>query len=114
MTELKCKNCGAPLTKDGKCQYCGSVYDIPKDPTFIPVLIQNARANVFQASVSIPMQATHYMSNDEIADFAVDELKHKLSEALAGNMEIKVNKDPVKMITTFRGTVRILSPNYLF
>lgn len=26
MTELKCKNCGAPLRQDGRCEYCGSVF----------------------------------------------------------------------------------------
>ena len=26
MTELKCRNCGAPLRQDGKCEYCGSVF----------------------------------------------------------------------------------------
>lgn len=28
MTELKCKNCGAPIRRDGVCEYCGSVYQV--------------------------------------------------------------------------------------
>ena len=26
LEELKCTNCGAPLTNDFKCTYCGSVF----------------------------------------------------------------------------------------
>lgn len=31
LIELKCKNCGAPLTKSYRCDYCKSVFKIQND-----------------------------------------------------------------------------------
>lgn len=114
MKELKCKNCGAPLRKDGVCEYCGSIYQISNDPTILPVLIHEPRAITLEADITVPFRARDYMSDEDIAECVIEELKNKIAKRIPEVMNIKLSQDIVNMTTTYRGRVRLIPPSFKF
>lgn len=114
MKELKCRNCGAPLTPNGKCEYCGSIYKIPEDPMIMPVLIQDAQAITLEARIDVPMHVKNYLTPEEISKCTIEELKNKLADAVAAYMTIDMNHDIINMKTKYRGRVRLIPPSFRF
>lgn len=119
MKELKCKNCGGELTKIGpheyKCEYCGSKYEEREwygEIRFVEVM--QAKAEKLCATIEVPFEARHYMSSDDIRQFTIRELTHKLAEGLAAYMRVDVNEDPCRMATIVMGTVRVIPPDHRF
>lgn len=112
MKELKCKNCGATLRPDGKCEYCGSVFLLDD---FGHIRVAYApQTQVLSAKMEIPFQARDYMRKEDISAYSLRELSHQLAEGLAAYMRLDVMEDPCRMTTIVRGTVRVVPPGYRF
>lgn len=112
MIERKCKNCGAPLERNGKCSYCGSVFEISyfgSDIKFIEV--GAPKAETLEAKIEVPFQVRHYMKEEDISAYSLRALSEQLAEGLAGYMRLDVMEDPCRMATIVRGRVRVLPPN---
>lgn len=114
MKELKCKNCGAPLRRDGVCEYCGSVYQISNDPSILPILIHEPRAITLEANICVPFRVRDYMNDEDIADCVIQELSKKIAERIPEVMLIQSSQDIVNMTTTYRGRVRLIPPSFKF
>lgn len=112
MIELKCKNCGATLRPDGKCEYCGSVFRF--DSLTHVVCVHPADASVLSAHLEIPFDARRYMRPEDISKYSVRELSAQLAEGIAGYMRVDVSEDPCRMATIVRGTVRVIPPDHRF
>jgi len=112
MEELKCKNCGAPLTREGKCEYCGSRFHVEQTfGGFHIIEIEHGPAQTLSASMKIPFEARHYMKAENITQYSIRELTKQLAEGLAAYMRLDVMEDPMRMATIVRGTVRVVPPN---
>jgi len=115
MKELKCKNCGAPLERNGKCSYCGSVFEVSYFENEIKFVEVGApKVETLQAVMEVPFEARHYMKDEDISAYSLRELSRQLAEGLAGYMRLDVMEDPCRMATIVRGRVRVLPPNSRF
>ena len=115
MKELKCKNCGAPLERNGKCSYCGSVFEISYFGNEINFVEVGApKVETLQAVMEVPLEVRHYMKDEDISAYSMRELSRQLAEGLAGYMRLDVMEDPCRMATIVRGRVRVLPPNSRF
>ena len=116
MKELKCKNCGAPLTRDGKCEYCGARYQI--EPAFgetIHVMeILPPQAQTIGAEVVQDKYERRLLPAERSAEMAVGMLKAKLVDALAEYLRLDVHEDLMSRATIVRGTIRVIPPDYRY
>lgn len=123
MEQMQCKSCGAHLKmrRPGEwiCEYCGAVYktddSIPNEIRIIEV--QPANAQTVRAYVKLPHEMKKYMGEVEMTEHVVQNLAHKMAEALATYMRLDVSEDmsnPFQSATIVRGTLRILPPDFRF
>ena len=113
MLELTCKNCGAPLRWDGKCEYCGSVYKI--DPSGTLIVIHEATAQTLRAAFLVPHEVRRYAKNkDDLSKYAIRQLANQLADALTSYMRLDVEEDPYRQVTIVRGTIRVIPPDHRF
>lgn len=109
MKELKCTNCGAALTPDGKCEYCGSRFRI--DGEIQPMLfrIENPKA--------VPLVCETLIDKRMVAEFgdvAAERAKHDMAYKMAAHlercMEMSVSDDPILDAVRVRGKIRVVLP----
>lgn len=99
---------------DGICEYCGSIYQISNDPTILPVLIHEPRAITLEADIKVPFRTRDYMTDDDIADCVIEELRNKIASRITECMLTQQSQDIVNMTTTYRGRVRLIPPSFKF
>lgn len=80
----------------------------------MPVLIHEARAITLEADIKVPFRTRDYMSEEDILECVVEELKKKIAERIPEVMVIKSNQDICQMETTYRGRVRLIPPSFKF
>ena len=115
MKELKCKNCGAPLTPDGRCEYCGARYKIEESCGQIYVVERLPPATqTLGARVVIDKDRREVYPPDALARIATERISRSLAEALKEYMKIDIREDPYLRATIIEGTVRVIPPDYRF
>ncbi len=116
MEKLTCKNCGAPLNRDGKCSYCGTIYRIEIDPVIPPRIVElySAPVKTIACQSAIPRYMVEKMGPEAARDYTLEELRHKMAEGLLGMMEIRSEVEPWSDIMVVRGTVRVVPPEFRF
>ena len=121
MKELKCMNCGAPLTADGRGEYCGARYIIerPKaEPTDMYIRIAQPGVNTYRANFHIDrwdlQRAADLAGLEPIIERCRRNLSAQLAEMCYQKMEILMKEDPISGETVFTGTMRVLDPTYRF
>ena len=105
-----CKNCGAPLNSEGKCEYCGAIYS----PIITPIFLENPKATILTADVNISNDLRRHMNPDDLSDYTIQQLSRKLAEGLSAYMKLRTSNDYFTDSTIIRGEVRILPPDFRF
>lgn len=116
LEELKCSNCGAALNPNTlKCEYCGSQF-AKKEERGLISYIQTcpARVETLGAAVSVSEESMQYMSADQVSEYAVRQITHKLAEALTPYVKLETMRDPYTMSQIIRGTIRVVEPDFRF
>ena len=114
MEEMKCKNCGATINPHTmKCEYCGTQYKRDCDNVLRIETFQNP-CKVYKSQICIPIEHIKYMGEEESAKIAVKQLSRNLAEAIAPNMEMVSEYDPIDMQQKITVMVRIIEPKYRF
>lgn len=109
-----CPNCGAALTDNHVCAYCGTVFreeDTSGITRFIPI---HEPCRVFKSEMSLDRSLISNSNSLEVSEFAIKRLAHNLAEAIAPMMEIKVNYNPYIDTQRIVGTIRVVEPDYRF
>ena len=115
MDELKCRNCGAPLTPTGKCEYCGSVYRIEKKNGHkIYVETVPACCQTIAAEYSIDRETYKHYPESFVAGQVYDNIARKMVEQLTQFIRFDKTTDPFLDKTLARGTLRVVDPNFTF
>ena len=116
MEKLTCKNCGAPLDKNGKCSYCGTIYKIEHDP-ILPVRIvelHSAPVETLVCQATIPRSVVEKIGQEAAKDCILEELRNKMADGLPSMMEIRSEVEPYSDIMVVRGYVRVVPPEFRF
>ena len=115
MKQLKCENCGAPLTVDGRCEYCGAVYVIEQCPGGVLLLeTRHPQAEAFAAEVRLDRRLLAELGREPVLKMAEKEVSHKLTEALSPYVKLSEMEDPLTGGTLLRGTIRVVKPGHRF
>lgn len=107
-----CPNCGAPLTRYGKCEYCGTIIDRPLQ---IISVQPGMKKIICEAQVPLWM-------GEKDAEVAAEYVKHdiqaKMADALTDSIRFLSNRrfDPLRLeeIITVRGELFVMSPEEYF
>lgn len=110
MKELKCTNCGAALTSDGRCEYCGARFRI--EETYLqPTILQIEHPKV------VPLICETIIGNDviyhlgeEAAKMAKHDMAQKLAIELEKCMDIQTCNDWKNDAVRVRGRIRVVLP----
>ena len=117
MERLICKGCGAPLTSDGLCEYCGSRYRFERTPELPePVLVQVYTSPVqrLRVETAISYRATEGMPAELKRDIIQRDLSRKLADGLLDYLKLSVREDPYMEATIVRGEIRVVPPDHRF
>jgi len=110
MIELKCTSCGAPLTRDGRCEYCGSLYKVQNE---IVLTTAPCKLHRFQAVVSV--SDLDIMRDGKMAtEQATRSIVEQMAENLLTMLKIQTQRDPYRMVTMVRGELRVADPESYF
>ena len=116
--KLTCQNCGAPLDSNGKCSYCGTIYNISRtwDNTPVYVVEHTAPVETLRSRVEIPWFAREHFRGSENAfrDMSLSKLKQEMADALLAVMQVDVREDPCRQVTIIDGRVRVVPPDFMF
>lgn len=113
MEELKCKNCGAPLARDGHCEYCGAQYRIDRNlPELHYVEVHAPMTQTIGAEVIIDRWMRGRFTPERISEYATEELSKRLASGLTEYLKLNVREDPLAEATIIRGTVRVIPPDF--
>ncbi len=112
---LKCKNCGAPLTADGRCEYCGAHYHITRDAG-PRVCIELARPRVvpLEATMRIDRAVYEHWPDDFIAGQVIQDMRQQFADQLAAFIRLDRNYDLQKDMVMIRGRLRVVEPDFRF
>ena len=111
MEKLTCQNCGAPLDRSGKCQYCGTIHQIGREHVRI---IRMGPAQTIESKTLVSQHMAEVMDAPDLAEYALEDLRNQLAEGLMGFMEIRTEFDPYSNVQIYRGTVRVVPPGVQF
>lgn len=111
MELINCKNCGAPLTDDGRCEYCGARYE-RRDVMNRTVLFQYEQAKVERLVAGIEIPKSHIRPGQEeaVKEFAIRELRNQMEDGLLAAMKIMTSEDYMRDLLIVRGEVRVVPP----
>ena len=113
--KLTCQNCGAPLTPDGKCEYCGTHYKIEKQESNVMYIETfHAPVETYKAVCAVGCDTLHILGAEKSAELIQNTLAKKLAEIIKGRMNISSYDDFRNDSKIFRGTIRIVTPDYRF
>jgi len=116
MSKHNCPNCGAPLDGSGTCSYCGTVFEVKKNPfgEIVYVAVGDPQADVLRANTVIDYDHMRYIPEDLLAKQAVDRIAHSIAESLAEYLKLDVREDPVRRAKIISGTIRVIPPDFRF
>lgn len=114
MRELKCTNCGAPINpKTMRCEYCGTQYKIDNEQIVRIETFQNP-CKVYKSQMIIPDEHVRAIGENEMSRIAIRQLSQNLADAIAENMELTYEHEPMSMAHRCTARVRIVEPKYTF
>ena len=116
MEKMQCTNCGASLSPDGTCEYCGSKFRIKGYEDCAPFLIQTCQAPVHRlaAQTVIRHDMRNFMPPEALTDHAMHELKRHIADGVTDYLKISVREDPELEATIIRGEIRVVPPDFRF
>lgn len=104
-----CPNCGAPIKRYGKCDYCGTVINYPMQ---ILTIRPGAKKLVCKQSVRVPRLENEA---DAAAKYVMNSIQHKMAEALADSIKFVMQKeyDPWRCeeVIIVRGELWVTEPD---
>ena len=104
-----CKNCGAPLLANGKCEYCGTVYKT--DLQHIEVVKRGVR--VLEAEVVTAKELVD-LDPETAARYITDQLAHKFAEGIFPLLDVRAFDAPLTNSYVTRARLRVVEPDYRF
>ena len=107
--QLKCNECGAPLNRDGKCEYCGAQYKLENE-----ILVQTIQAPVKTLACMTTFHNDGFMDEKVQVERSMDIIREQIAEGLLGMVKYQTEYNPIDNITMIRGTVRVVEPNFCF
>ena len=109
MKELKCTNCGAALTADGKCEYCGARFRIEGDIQPMIFRIENPKV-VPLIGESLIDKRLVFECGEIAAKRAKHDMAYKMAAELERCMEVSISEDPILDAVRVRGKIRVVLP----
>lgn len=103
-----CPNCGAPITRFGHCEYCGTTIHQP-----IQFVTTRRGIRKLQAVSLLPVEIGE-RDPDAATHYAMRDMTHKMADALTEAIKFKVTKefDPVRFqeVICVKGELWIADP----
>lgn len=113
MTRLACEACGAPLTADGRCEYCGARYRLERGDTIRVIQVEHPKVQTIAMTAAITKElAARYP--DEAGRIVLRDMTRQMAESLAAFMKIERSEDPCRDAIMIRGTIRVVEPDFMF
>ena len=113
--QLKCENCGAPLTPNGKCEYCGAVYRAEwKHARMVCVEVEHPGAHTLQTTVEIGTEVYLNLPEEAVAHQITHSMTTQFAAQLASFIRFDKTYDPRQDKTIIRGRLRVLDPSFRF
>lgn len=115
LSARNCPNCGAPI-QVGKyhCEWCGTSFK-RDDAAQTFVIEKNTRGvRCLETRVAIPRYAYIGTDAEAVSEYTIDQMKHQIADALTGLIRIETCDDYMRDERIFRGTVRVLEPDFRF
>lgn len=114
MTKLNCPNCGAPIKQNScKCEYCGTQFE-NHNGNLIKIETFKNPCKVYKTEIPIPDHVIKQLGEKEVSDLVIKQLSANLADAIAPNMELQTEYDPIAMTQRISARVRIVEPKYMF
>ncbi len=105
-----CPNCGAPVSEyASKCSYCGS--PMANSNRVPEIKNYSRRTETIRAKVAVPKWA---LNNDAeaITQFALNEIRNQMSDALLGLMTIQTKDDSSENTKEINASIDVVIPRY--
>jgi len=110
-----CRNCGAPLDANGKCQYCGAIYKTERQGNELHVIeVEHPRVQKLVAVYRINNEDLLRYPEEAVARMAFGEMKRGMVDQLTDFIRITKEQDPYMNCTLIRGEIRVVEPNFMF
>lgn len=114
MKKMQCSNCGGRINPTSmRCEYCGTQYKMDDYERVIKVETFSNPIKTYKSGISIPDEIAKH-DNYGISKFAVEQLCRNLADAIAENMDIHEEYDPIHMEHRVTARVRIVEPKHIF
>lgn len=112
--KLICECCGGKINpKTYQCEYCGTCYKREHDEVLRIETYQNP-CKVYESKIEISHEAIKAYGEEEVSKMAIRQLSRNLAEAIAPNMEMRTEYDPMYCQQRISARVRIVEPKYMF
>lgn len=107
-----CPNCGAPITRFGHCEYCGTVIHQP-----VQFVTTRRGIQKLQAVTMLPVEIGE-RDPDAATAYAMQDMTHKMADALRDAIKFRVSKefDPRRFqeVICVRGELWIADPDVYY
>lgn len=112
--KMKCECCGGRINPSTyRCEYCGTQYKREYDGLMRIETYQNP-CKVYASEINVPMEEIKAYGEEEVSKMAIRQLSRNLAEAIAPNMEMQTEYDPMYCRQRISARVRIVEPKYMF
>lgn len=114
MTKMQCSNCRGNINhKSMRCEYCGTQYKLDECENVIKVETFSNPIKIYGSEINIPYEYAKQDPNG-MSKYAINQLSRNLADAIAENMEINLEYDPIHMQQHITARVRIVKPKHIF
>lgn len=111
---MQCPNCGGAVNEARMiCEYCGTRFESDLNHV-IRVVEQPAHTRTYQVMTLVPNEYRECMGREDFAKHLKHELSYKLAEALAKEMDVMVEDNPMYNRQEVRARVRVVTNDYRF
>lgn len=77
-------------------------------------MVENPRVIKLGARTNYPLEAVDSLTPDELSKLAIDQLAHKMADALAGYMDMKTYQDYNTRSLVVDARLRVIPPDFRF
>ena len=115
METMTCKNCGAPLNDDLKCEYCGTQYRREmKEDSMLYIQTCPAEIATLCTQITVADEELNRCPDDYLAERCLKEMTYAIAKQLVPFMDVAITTDPRMMTKIIRGRIRVVEPDFRF
>ena len=117
---LTCENCGAPLSRDGSCPYCGTKHKVNDDTSpyadrFFRIEVEKPGIHTIRAAAAFDPSIYERADAEWLARQAMNQIRSQMMENLTAFIKFERRESmPWEEKTLIMGTIRVVDPSFRF